>query len=235
MSPGDRARRWRRRDPQARYDRCWQPRSVSGAMRSIFNGDDAAVFERTGREQAEVLAALLPCEEAVVVDIGCGIGRVARYMAPNCKLLWAVDVSKQMLAMAAERLADQSNVRFARSADTRIPDIADSSVDFVYSILVLQHLEREDAFLMLREIRRILRPGGTAYMTFPNLLSDVYLTSFVTYAESGEAAVNPARARIYTPQEVERLLPAAGLTLTSLEAGIEIVVRATREQESTTA
>jgi ubiquinone/menaquinone biosynthesis C-methylase UbiE len=133
-----------------------------------------------------------------------------------------------MLTMAAERLADIPNVRYARCADTRIPEIDEGSVDFVYSVLVLQHLEREDAFLMLREIRRILRPGGTAYLTFPNLLHDVYLSSFVTYAESGEAATNPARARVYTPQEVERLLPAAGLSISNLTADIEIVALAER-------
>jgi ubiquinone/menaquinone biosynthesis C-methylase UbiE len=197
-------------------------------MKAIFNGDDTELFEKTGREQAELIAPLLPSDEAVVVDIGCGIGRVARYMAPRCKLIWAVDVSQEMLTMAAERLADIPNVRYARCADTRIPEIDDGSVDFVYSVLVLQHLEREDAFLMLREIRRILRPGGTAYLTFPNLLHDVYLSSFVTYAESGEAATNPARARVYTPQEVERLLPAAGLSISNLTADIEIVALAER-------
>ncbi|MGA8681216.1 MAG: methyltransferase domain-containing protein [Acidimicrobiales bacterium] len=233
MSAGDRVTRWSRRDPTpavsestGRYGTFWRPPDISGAMKSIFNGDDADVFDRTGREQAELLAPYLPSDEAVVVDIGCGIGRVAKHMAPLCKLLWAVDVSDEMLAMAAERLAELPNVRFARCADTRIPDIADGSVDLVYSVLVLQHLEREDAFLMLREIHRILRPGATAYLTFPNLLSDVYLSSFVTYAESGEAATNPVRARVYTPQEVERLLPAAGLTVTSLEADVEIIVLA---------
>ncbi|HXY42790.1 MAG TPA: class I SAM-dependent methyltransferase [Acidimicrobiales bacterium] len=238
MSPGERVTRWSRKEAPApeketsgRYATFWRPPDVSGAMKSIFNGDDADEFERSGREQAEILAAHLASEDAIVVDIGCGIGRVARHMAPRCKLLWAVDVSDEMLAMAAERLADRPNVRFARCADTRIPDIADSSVDFVYSILVLQHLEREDAFLMLREIHRILRPGATAYLTFPNLLSDVYLQSFVTYAESGEAATNPVRARVYTPQEVERLLPVAGLTVTSLEAGVEIVVLARKDAE----
>jgi ubiquinone/menaquinone biosynthesis C-methylase UbiE len=215
-----------------RYGRFWRPPDVSGAMKAIFNGDDTEVFERTGRDQAEVLAALLPSADSVVVDIGCGIGRVAKYMAPHSKLLWAVDVSAEMLTMAQERMSDQQNVSYARCTDTRIPDIGDASVDFVYSVLVLQHLEREDAFLMLREIRRMLRTGGLAYLTFPNLLSDVYLDSFVTYAESGEAAINPVRARIYTPQEVERLLPAAGLTVTELQAGVEIIVQAERPADS---
>jgi ubiquinone/menaquinone biosynthesis C-methylase UbiE len=213
-----------------RYGSFWRPADVSAAMLSILSNDDTELFEQSGRAQAEALVALLPSADATVVDLGCGIGRVAKYLAPRCKLLWGVDVSAEMLEMAAERLAGIPNVRFSHCADTRIPEIADASVDFVYAVLVLQHLEREDTFLMLREIRRILRPGGTAYLGFPNLLSDVYLRSFVAYAESGEAATNPVRARAYTPQEVERLLPAAGLTVVTLEATVDIVAVVVRNR-----
>lgn len=212
-----------------RYGLFWRPADVAAAMRSILSNDDAELFEESGRAQAEALTTFLPSEDATVVDLGCGIGRVARYLAPRCKLLWGVDVSSEMLEMAAERLAGIPNVRFSHCADTRIPEIADASVDFVYAVLVLQHLEREDTFLMLREIRRILRPGGTAYLGFPNLLSDVYLSSFVAYAESGEAATNPVRARAYTPQEVERLVPAAGLRIVELEATVDIVAVVVRD------
>jgi hypothetical protein len=94
-----------------------------------------------------------------------------------------------------------------------------------YSLLTLQHLEREDAFLLMREICRVVRPGGTVYLTFPNLLSEVYFSGFVAYAEEGEVS-NPVRARLYTAQEVEWILPAAGLEVLEVEVGTEIRVRA---------
>jgi hypothetical protein len=92
----------------------------------------------------------------------------------------------------------------------------------VYSVLVLQHVEREDAFCMLRDVRRVLRPGGVAYLTFPNILDDGYLSAFVQYAETGEVA-NVARARFYTPAEVERLVTAAGFVEVSVAEGPDIV------------
>jgi 2-polyprenyl-3-methyl-5-hydroxy-6-metoxy-1,4-benzoquinol methylase len=96
-------------------------------------------------------------------------------------------------------------------------------VDVAYSILVLQHLEREDAFLLLRELWRVLRPGGRAYLTFPNLLSDAYLRIFLDGVDA-RASANLARTRMYTPEEVMRLLPAAGLQVEGFRAEQEIIV-----------
>jgi ubiquinone/menaquinone biosynthesis C-methylase UbiE len=146
---------------------------------------------------------------------------VARYLAPQCATLWAVDASPRMLELAGARLAELPNVRFARCVDTDIPDVPTASVDLAYALLVLQHLEREDAYLLLEELHRVVKASGVVFVTFPNLLSDTYLAAFMQYARTGETA-NPARARMYTPQEVGRLLPAAGFDV-DIEAGVEIV------------
>ena len=207
--------------PPGGYGALWRPGDERQARLAILNEGDPEAFERAGREDAARIAPLLGPDD-VVMDLGCGIGRVARYVAPECRTLWAVDASDVMLGHARRRLAGAGDVRFARSEGTHIPSIPDDSVDVAYSLLTLQHLEREDAFALLRDLRRALRPCGRAFLTFPNLLSDTYLAAFVAQVEAGEVA-NQARARAYTPQEVERLLPAAGLAIERLEAGVEIV------------
>jgi ubiquinone/menaquinone biosynthesis C-methylase UbiE len=213
-------------DGMRRYGDLWQPDDVKQAMQLVLNETDPDVFEESGRRQAEELCPRIRRTD-VVMDLGCGIGRVARYVARCCGSLWAVDASETMLSLARERLHGVSNVSFAHSEGTRISSIESGSVDFVYSILTLQHLEREDAFLLLRDVHRVLRPGGSAFFTFPNLLSDVYLNAFLDYAERGEVC-NPARARFYTPEEVRRLLPAAGFDRIILAPGVEIEVTCTR-------
>ena len=203
-----------------RYGRLWNPPADADAMSLILNTSDADTFETTGRADAERLATFLPADGSAM-DVGCGIGRVARYLAPQAATLWAVDASPRMLELARQRLAELPNVRYARCIDTAIPEVPTGSVDLAYALLVLQHLEREDAFLLLEELRRIVRPTGTLVVTFPNLLSDTYLAGFLDYARTGEVT-NPARARMYTPQEVERLLPAAGFDIVNVEADVEI-------------
>jgi SAM-dependent methyltransferase len=211
---------------RVRYGDLWVPSDEIGAMASIYNTTDAEGFELSGKADADDVGRLITRDDTVM-DVGCGIGRVARYVAPRCKRLWAVDASPRMLEMARGRLSALDNVEYTRCEGTTIPGVADGSVDVVYSLLVLQHLEREDAFLLLRDIRRILRPGGTGYFTFPNLLSDVYFDGFVRYAESGETA-NPVRARIYTPQEADRIVRGAGFEVVKQvdDADIRVTCRA---------
>lgn len=204
------------------YGMLWSPANESEARGLILNEVDPAIFERTGRADAERMAPLFGPRDTVL-DLGCGIGRVARYVSPLCRRLWAVDASGSMLALAGERLAGLTNVEYARCTGTAIPDLPNDCVDFAYSLITLQHLEREDAFALLRELRRLVRRGGRAYITFPNLLSIEYLEAFVAYVDQGQVA-NAARARFYTPEEVGRLVPAAGFAVDDLDLGVEIVV-----------
>jgi ubiquinone/menaquinone biosynthesis C-methylase UbiE len=204
------------------YGANWVPQDEEEAMDQILNISDPEVFEAAGRKDAERLDSFIGPSDTVV-DLGCGIGRVTRYVAPLCRDIWAVDASETMLRFARERLAELPNVRFLLGRGTALPEIDTSSVDFAYSLLTLQHVEREHAFRLLRELRRILRDGGRAFLTFPNLLSDEYLRAFLHYVDVDEVG-NPARARFYTPQEVERILPAAGFTIEELYAAIEICV-----------
>jgi SAM-dependent methyltransferase len=207
--------------PNGRYEELWKPLTVTEAIAEIYNTTDVESFERGGRLDFDWLAPFLS-ESTTVLDFGCGIGRVARYVAPACKEIWAVDISARMLELATRRMKDYTNVHYVRSQDTRIPDVPTASIDLVYSLLVLQHVEREDAFLLLEELRRVLRRDGRAVLTFPNLLSDIYLDSFVHYARSG-ASTQANRARVYTPQEVERILGAAGFDA-ELDVNTEIRV-----------
>jgi SAM-dependent methyltransferase len=190
------------------YAARWRPRSTSEARQLILTCEDESQFEETGHAHAEVLLGLVDAG-STVLDLGCGIGRIALYVVPHCGDFWAVDLSPDMLDMARRRLAGAGSVRYALCAGTCVPDVKDESIDFLYSILVLQHIEREDAFLLMEEVVRMLRPGGRAYLTWPNI--EHTLRDFVDYARAGETS-NPSRARMYTRSEVEAIVPAAGFS-----------------------
>jgi ubiquinone/menaquinone biosynthesis C-methylase UbiE len=204
------------------YERHWDPVTVSDAMKLIVVEDDEAFFESSGREDAAGILELLPEPAGVVLDLGCGIGRIARFVAPRCRELWLADISPRMLEMAHERLGGLASIRLVRATPRGVPELGTGTLDLAYSVLVLQHVEREDAFCMLRDVLRMLRPGGTAYLTFPNILDDGYLSAFVQYADTGEVS-NVARARFYTPSEVARLVAAAGFVDVAVREGRDIV------------
>lgn len=98
------------------------------------------------------------CEESwEVVDLGCGTGPVAEALAPFVRRVVGVDGSEAMLELAAGRLQRFDNVEL-RHGSLEAPPLEDASVDVATLCLVLHHVD--DPALVLREVHRILRPGG---------------------------------------------------------------------------
>jgi SAM-dependent methyltransferase len=97
-----------------------------------------------------------------VVDFGCGPGYLAKHVSEYVREVIAVDVSKGVIACARE-LNYSPKIHYIVN---RRPDLKDTiqsaSISLVYSIAVIQHLERALARRLLCEFRRILAPGGTA-------------------------------------------------------------------------
>ncbi len=107
---------------------------------------------------ASALPALLP-GSWVVADLGCGTGNVSELVAPFVARVLAVDQSDPMLEAARKRLETCENVEFLAGDLTALP-IEDGAVDAAICVLVLHHLP--DPGAAVRELARILRPGGKA-------------------------------------------------------------------------
>jgi SAM-dependent methyltransferase len=100
-----------------------------------------------------------PNRKGTCLEIGCGIGRMTAALAPDFERVIAVDVSADMLAAAAEVVPDTVDLR---QTDGSALPVADQSVDHLFSVHVMQHLEsRADVETYFREFLRVLRPGST--------------------------------------------------------------------------
>lgn len=97
-----------------------------------------------------------------LLDIGCGLGNLREYVAPNIDRYVGADVVRYP--------AFPSDAEFHTiDLDTgRIP-LADGSIDIVAAVETIEHLENPRAFA--REITRLCRPGGLMLITTPNQLS----------------------------------------------------------------
>lgn len=99
----------------------------------------------------------------VVVDLGCGVGRMTRALAGRARKVIAVDVSREMLARARVENAHLDNVRWLQGDGTSLRPLPDSSADACLSVVVLHHIPRPEVILgYIREMGRVLRAGGWA-------------------------------------------------------------------------
>lgn len=99
-----------------------------------------------------------------VVEIGCGVGRLTRAMAPEVGHVQAFDISRGMLDRAAE--GAPKNVSFHLTAGAGLEAAASDSADLVLAYLVFQHLPNRAVFARyLHEMGRVVKPGGMIVFT----------------------------------------------------------------------
>ena len=135
----------------------------------------AADAERFWSEGAVDLDRLLGAVDARVepstrvVEIGCGVGRLTRALAARAEEVVAIDVSAEMLARARRLNPALTNVRWLQGDGVSLAGIGDASADLCVSHVVFQHLPDPAVTLgYVREMGRVLRPGGTAVFGFSN-------------------------------------------------------------------
>jgi SAM-dependent methyltransferase len=150
--------------------------AVRDAMLAGFRSERA--FDESGRVDARHLLLPFFSRSDRVLDVGCGIARLLKWVAPNCREAIGLDVSAGLLRIARERLAGLSNVRVAKLPRSLAFPIPTGTIGFAYYYHVSLHVDREDNLRILQELRRCLRPRGRALVQFsliehPDLRDDL--------------------------------------------------------------
>lgn len=168
-----------------------------------------------------------------VVDIGCGAGRLTKYMAADFSHVVGVDVSGDMLEVARSHIPE-SNVELRLGDGVTLP-VETATVDGAFSAHVFQHF---DSLALARanfsEVARILKPGGTMMVHLPVVLPPSGLPG-ILLALAAKRKLGDLRATVkrrrgaplmrglqYPWQWLVRELPAFGLV------DVELVVFATK-------
>ncbi|MGP0032188.1 MAG: class I SAM-dependent methyltransferase [Acidimicrobiales bacterium] len=113
-------------------------------------------FGRQGDAQLAVRLSGMASGDSVV-DIGCGPGVAVRYAARHGAIVTGVDPATVMLRMARFLSRRGAKVRYVEGAAEAIP-LPEGSASIVWSIATVHHWSDIDGGL--REVRRVLRPGG---------------------------------------------------------------------------
>ncbi len=151
-----------------------------------------------------------------VLDLGCGYGRVAKYLLPRTvfEAYVGVDSSLVMMQKFHERYAasppeQRTPLLLVHGDIDRLP-IREASMDLCIVSAVFLHNHKDVTRKAIDEIRRVLKPGGTLLVmgSFPNALSLTGLQGwcFLTYLKIVGHARKNGPVRYFTPREIKAML-----------------------------
>ena len=145
-----------------------------------------------------------------VLDLACGNGRWLSRFRPGSYV--GVDLSVPMLAEARKRYPAAQFVR-ADMTDLPFPDAAFEGVISMFG--AMGHLPPKGQEAMIREVSRVLQPGGVAVLTNGNLWSPFSLPTTIT---GGRVRIEGVRVHVHstTPRRFARLL--SGFRILRLES-----------------
>lgn len=101
------------------------------------------------------------------LDFGCGVGRLTQALAASFAEVVGVDVSPTMIDKARAYDRRPGRIRYVWNAEANIGFVADRTMDFVLSVIVLQHIPAPLSLTYVDELVRILAPGGVLVFQLP--------------------------------------------------------------------
>ncbi len=155
----------------------WDDRARENAVWYVdttcdYQTPDMDAFFASGVRVVEVALLQAPCKparSALAIEIGSGLGRICKALAPHFDRVVGIDISEEMVSRARDLVIDEG-VSFELGNGTDLSGIGSATADFVVTFTVLQHLPSESLIQdYLREAARVLAPGGVLCAQWNNL------------------------------------------------------------------
>jgi SAM-dependent methyltransferase len=142
---------------------------VKSKIEEFRERDDFGPFESNLRflEQTGLLT-----RDAGILEIGSGKGRLLNHFHKLGYDIRGVEVNREYIAASRELFGELP----LSAVDSEKLPAADASLDFVLSFDVFEHIPDSDAHL--REVRRVLRPGGYYLLQTPNKWTNAVFETF---------------------------------------------------------
>ena len=193
-----RARRINKLDPRVTYPRWFRrlrrAHGAEAALKLAVGGE----FEAMGLLELETLKYFGLREDAYLVDVGCGSGRLAAPLSRYLKGRYlGVDIVPELIEHA-RRLAGRPDWRFALGDGLSIPE-RDEVADMVCFFSVFTHLLHEQSYVYLREAARVLKPDGTIVFSFLDFTVPRHWHAFE--ANVGDIGVNMLHLNMFISKD----------------------------------
>ena len=132
----------------------------------------------TVQHVARIQGALDITDGDVVLELGCGVGRLISLLAANSESanFVGVDISEELIALAPV----VNNIVYIVN-DGRVLPV--KGFNKAYSMVVLQHIDKQAAAAYVTQIAQALPIGGVFYFQFINGVGDSFLNRHFSFGE----------------------------------------------------
>jgi ubiquinone/menaquinone biosynthesis C-methylase UbiE len=121
-------------------------------------------YETTGHIEADIMGYAGLKNGMSLLDLGCGSGRLAWALGQSMEIIYTgIDIVQALLDYAKTRTP--GHYKFLLHRGLSIP-LSDQSTDFVAAFSLFTHLLHSETYIYLKEIKRILKPGGHLVLSF---------------------------------------------------------------------
>ncbi len=150
-----------------------------------------------------------------VLELGCGNGFYTQFLIKSASHITATDISKDMVTVALEKLADYKNIK-VEIKDAYKTEYESCSFDTIFMANLIHVVEHPD--IMLQEAKRILKPQGR-----------LIISTFTTYGMDEEEVEKmierylkafgqpPKSGKSYTLDSLKELLGSCGFKIQEAE------------------
>ena len=122
-------------------------------------------FEIVGALERDVLIHHGLKPQDYLIDVGCGSGRLAKFLSPYLSGRYlGIDVVRELIDHARV-ISNRTDWKFVMGEGLTIPE-RDNRADMVCFFSVLTHLLHEQSYVYLNEARRVLKPKGRVVFSF---------------------------------------------------------------------
>jgi SAM-dependent methyltransferase len=187
--------------PYARI-RTADPEQRGRIYAEIYEGDPARIESDADdlicepmarrRQRLSIYSRIIDAGHEAILELGCGTGDLTCVLAPLAQRVVGIDLSGARL-VAARRRADvqlppmtAAKIEFLKMNAVR-PEFPDQTFDYAVSTSMVEHLYSEDVDIHLREVWRVLKPGGRYLVWCPNRLGHhkdlPYHLSMMSYSD----------------------------------------------------
>ena len=142
----------------------WSVQQSEEASVALYSLGNPQLLEQA---TAEIVALLRKwgavTKDTVLLDIGCGIGRLLTALAPEIRSATGIDVSTEMVKAAQKRCAPYRNLTVIKGDGNGLGDLPDATFEIAIAVDSFPYLRQSGYPLVERffaESSRVLKPGG---------------------------------------------------------------------------